>query len=220
MKVKPFISANKTVKEFTFRSMFLGLLLGLLAITGCSSEPVVENDPFHQVPNLIGKWAPSEAGLKPVRLQFFQDTLFVSYNGMARIDKYTSESDSSSALTYGGSIPLIDPEPVAPTSFVLIDSLLVVVNHARHLVVIYDRAGGFRQSFGTTPDGRPLASNAVRFTAEHQEGRVRWLAAEGMGFGHGVGLCQWGAIGRARAGQDYRRILTTYYPGARVERWY
>ena len=70
------------------------------------------------------------------------------------------------------------------------------------------------------PDGRPLASNAVRFTAERQEGRVRRLAAEGMGFGHGVGLCQWGAIGRARAGQDYKRILTTYYPGARVERWY
>ena len=36
----------------------------------------------------------------------------------------------------------------------------------------------------------------------------------GRGYGHGAGMCQWGAIGRARAGQDYEEILTTYYPGA------
>lgn len=37
---------------------------------------------------------------------------------------------------------------------------------------------------------------------------------DGRGYGHGAGMCQWGAIGRARAGQDYAQILTTYYPGA------
>ncbi|HEX5580587.1 MAG TPA: SpoIID/LytB domain-containing protein [Gemmatimonadaceae bacterium] len=39
---------------------------------------------------------------------------------------------------------------------------------------------------------------------------------EGRGYGHGVGMCQWGAIGRARAGQDFRTILRTYYPGTSV----
>lgn len=39
---------------------------------------------------------------------------------------------------------------------------------------------------------------------------------DGRGYGHGVGMCQWGAIGRARAGQDYRTILSTYYPGTSV----
>ena len=39
---------------------------------------------------------------------------------------------------------------------------------------------------------------------------------EGQGYGHGVGMCQWGAIGRARAGQDFRTILRTYYPGTSV----
>lgn len=38
----------------------------------------------------------------------------------------------------------------------------------------------------------------------------------GRGNGHGVGMCQWGAIGRARAGQDFRTILGTYYPGTSV----
>jgi stage II sporulation protein D len=35
----------------------------------------------------------------------------------------------------------------------------------------------------------------------------------GRGNGHGVGMCQWGAIGRARAGHDARRILAAYFPG-------
>lgn len=40
----------------------------------------------------------------------------------------------------------------------------------------------------------------------------------GRGWGHGVGLCQWGARGRAAAGQSYREILAAYYPGARLIR--
>jgi stage II sporulation protein D len=44
-------------------------------------------------------------------------------------------------------------------------------------------------------------------------GHVSSLTLRGLGNGHGVGMCQAGAIGRARAGQDYRTILATYYPG-------
>lgn len=39
---------------------------------------------------------------------------------------------------------------------------------------------------------------------------------EGKGWGHGVGMCQAGAVGRARAGQKYDKILTTYYPGTQL----
>lgn len=42
------------------------------------------------------------------------------------------------------------------------------------------------------------------------------LVLEGHGHGHGVGMCQWGAIGRARAGFDARTILRTYFPGTTV----
>jgi stage II sporulation protein D len=49
------------------------------------------------------------------------------------------------------------------------------------------------------------------------DGRVSRLTLRGSGNGHGVGMCQWGAIGRARAGQDFRTILRTYYPGTSVE---
>lgn len=44
------------------------------------------------------------------------------------------------------------------------------------------------------------------------------LTFRGMGFGHGVGLCQWGAKIRAADGFDYREILTYYYPGTVLEK--
>lgn len=42
------------------------------------------------------------------------------------------------------------------------------------------------------------------------------LLFTGTGYGHGVGLCQWGAKQRAADGFDYREILSYYYPGTRL----
>jgi len=39
---------------------------------------------------------------------------------------------------------------------------------------------------------------------------------KGYGYGHGIGMCQWGAKGRASAGQTYEQILTHYYQGTKV----
>lgn len=38
----------------------------------------------------------------------------------------------------------------------------------------------------------------------------------GRGWGHGAGLCQWGARGRAAAGFGHEEILLHYYPGATI----
>jgi len=38
----------------------------------------------------------------------------------------------------------------------------------------------------------------------------------GRGWGHGVGMCQWGAAGLARRGLSAREILAWYYPGAEL----
>ena len=46
------------------------------------------------------------------------------------------------------------------------------------------------------------------------------LVVTGSGSGHGVGLCQWGAKGRANQGFDYREILAYYYPGAKLASGY
>jgi len=42
----------------------------------------------------------------------------------------------------------------------------------------------------------------------------------GRGFGHGVGLCQWGAQGKALRGLKARQILLRYYPGAKIFKAY
>src|SRR4029079_6891068 len=39
---------------------------------------------------------------------------------------------------------------------------------------------------------------------------------KGHGWGHGVGLSPYGALGRANAGQDYKQILAFYYDGTNV----
>ncbi|MFA4888294.1 MAG: SpoIID/LytB domain-containing protein [Candidatus Omnitrophota bacterium] len=39
---------------------------------------------------------------------------------------------------------------------------------------------------------------------------------EGFGWGHGVGLCQWGAYFMAKSGKTFREILRFYYPEAEI----
>ena len=65
-----------------------------------------------------------------------------------------------------------------------------------------------------------LGSTSFALSVTKDGGQVSRLIAAGAGWGHGVGFCQWGAVGRARAGHDYRRIVTTYFPGTNVERLY
>lgn len=51
-------------------------------------------------------------------------------------------------------------------------------------------------------------------------GVISSLTFTGGGWGHGVGMCQIGAIGRAERGQTFRQILGHYYNGAVAERIY
>ncbi len=62
-----------------------------------------------------------------------------------------------------------------------------------------------------------LNSALFNVTAERDaKGRATAWVFRGAGWGHGVGMCQTGAIGRAEAGQDYRAILRHYFNGAEV----
>lgn len=68
-------------------------------------------------------------------------------------------------------------------------------------------------------DARGAMLQSTYFTVDREARRGARLASltlRGAGNGHGVGMCQWGAIGRARAGADARSILRHYYPGTAV----
>ncbi len=42
------------------------------------------------------------------------------------------------------------------------------------------------------------------------------LLVEGRGFGHGVGMSQWGAYAMAQQGRSYEQILRHYYRGVEL----
>ena len=93
---------------------------------------------------------------------------------------------------------------------------LVVTTTGGDIVVPLARV---REVLRPAPD-RQLLSTLFQLQVERQGGELVRVVAAGAGYGHGVGMCQFGAVGRARAGWDFRRILAAYYPGTKVERIY
>lgn len=85
--------------------------------------------------------------------------------------------------------------------------------------IVVDGSNALRRA--VPPPGLDLLRSAAFTLTYRTDGdRIARLDLSGQGSGHGVGLCQWGAIGRARAGQRYPAILAAYYPGTRIDhRW-
>ena len=77
-----------------------------------------------------------------------------------------------------------------------------------------------------------LSAENFRLTLSRKEKSIRsnwyrlidagshWRFTEGRGWGHGVGMCQYGCLGMAEAGYDCVAILEYYYPEAVVVRAY
>ena len=75
--------------------------------------------------------------------------------------------------------------------------------------------GEFRRLFGKSL----IRSNRflVRYESVNSHGRVY---IDGQGLGHGVGLCQLGALDLAKRGLNYKQILEYYYPGHKLTKVY
>lgn len=65
----------------------------------------------------------------------------------------------------------------------------------------------FRQMMG------PNDLRSAKFDLSMRPG---FLVLDGLGWGHGVGMCQWGAYGMARKRKKAEEILKYYYPGAEI----
>ncbi|MBK8479646.1 MAG: SpoIID/LytB domain-containing protein [Proteobacteria bacterium] len=74
-----------------------------------------------------------------------------------------------------------------------------------------------RRLFGGLP-----SSMFVVHPSRDAQGKAVPLALEisGGGWGHGVGMCQTGAIGMAKAGRTFEQILQHYYPDTELKRGY
>lgn len=89
---------------------------------------------------------------------------------------------------------------------------LVVVGEKGEAVVKGEL--NIRRRFGT------LSSAMFELVRVPASGKPKEWIFKGGGWGHGVGMCQMGAVGRAERGQTYREILAHYYNGAEVLRIY
>jgi stage II sporulation protein D len=113
-----------------------------------------------------------------------------------------------------------DPRPAAVSAFAIGGK--GVSGRAASVVLRTDRGDvtiSARDIRSLLRDARGAILNSTYFSVERETRAGRHLSGvtlRGAGHGHGVGMCQWGAIGRARAGADARSILRHYYPGTVV----
>ena len=61
-----------------------------------------------------------------------------------------------------------------------------------------------------------IGGNKMRSTLFTIEIRDDQVYFHGRGWGHGVGLCQWGTLGQALLGKTHQAILKLYYPQAEI----
>jgi stage II sporulation protein D len=64
---------------------------------------------------------------------------------------------------------------------------------------------------------RALGWNTLKSTAFDLRIEKKVYIFTGRGLGHGLGLCQYGAMEMARQGYSYREILRHYFPGIEIE---
>jgi stage II sporulation protein D len=62
------------------------------------------------------------------------------------------------------------------------------------------------------PTGRKIRSTICQITDRDD----KWVFSSDRGYGHGVGMCQYGAEAMAREGKNAKKILSYYYPGSKI----
>ncbi len=72
----------------------------------------------------------------------------------------------------------------------------------------------------TPASGKPSILRSAGFELEkvRRDGRLKKVSVRGRGFGHGIGLCQTGALEMAAQGYSAAEILVHYYPGSVLRR--
>jgi len=78
-------------------------------------------------------------------------------------------------------------------------------------------SGNQMRSIIKNADGKSILKSTL-FDITMKDERI--ITISGKGNGHGVGLCQWGAIGQSIKGIDYRDILNHYFPGTKIKSIY
>lgn len=84
--------------------------------------------------------------------------------------------------------------------------------------LMIDEEGG--KAIAATELRRILGYSNLKSTWFEVEMSGKTISFRGKGYGHGVGMCQWGAKGMADEGHEFKEILKHYYPDAELARIY
>ncbi len=137
------------------------------------------------------------------------------------VDSYSNVGRQLSSYRWVRDYSRTDLERLAPADIGNLTDLVILERGPSHRVsavqwigtddVVTVRRDAIRRSLGG------LRSNLFIFYPSYKEGQLQGLTIYGGGWGHGVGMSQYGALGMAEAGKDYRTILTHYYPATTIE---
>jgi stage II sporulation protein D len=150
-------------------------------------------------------WGGVEEGYRSVNCTFCQKTGMKDWNGKIQNKKLVSMVDQVLKKYYSDQIS--DSEiKIMPDS----------VHNSELRLYAGDRLHIVKKSYLRNLVGREvLPSNNFVMSMRDKE-----IHVEGQGYGHGVGLCQLGALELAKRGYDYRQILSFYFPRHKIKTAY
>jgi len=150
-------------------------------------------------------WGGVEEGYRSVNCTFCQKTGMKDWQGKIKNKKLVTMVDQVLKKYYSDNISESDIR-------IMPDSL------ANSELRLYagDRLHIIKKSYLRNLAGREvLPSNNFIMAMKNNE-----IHVEGQGYGHGVGLCQLGALELAKRGYDYRQILSFYFPRHKIKTAY
>ena len=150
-------------------------------------------------------WGGVEEGYRSVNCTFCQKTGMKDWNGKIHNKKLVNMIDSVLKRYYS--------DNVVDTNIKLMPDSL---HNSELRLYAGDRLHIIKKSYLRNLAGREvLPSNNFIMSVKNNDFHV-----EGQGYGHGVGLCQLGALELAKRGYDYRQILSFYFPRHKIKTAY
>ena len=104
-------------------------------------------------------------------------------------------------------------------------SSLMQCNREMHMLAGENDAGGNPFQVKTSESSsslftpEPLPERKIVMTRHSRSDLSAGFVIRGDGYGHGIGMSQWGARALAEQGMDYRKIITYFYYGVEIIQW-
>lgn len=150
-------------------------------------------------------WGGVEEGYRSVNCTFCQKTGRKDWQYNIRNGKLTAMVDQVLKRYYSDNVQGSDVK-LMPDS----------IENSELRMYVGDRLHIIKKAYLRNLTGREvLPSNNFIMSMKGKEFHV-----EGSGYGHGVGLCQLGALELAKRGYDYRQILSFYFPRHKMKKAY